>query len=100
MILDASSNVDYDKILSGVILDFIQLVIYPIDETAERKLQGYIRSKNADFNKIYSPSTNRNLIHIPFSASISKQLVQLLVQVPVLLNHTIFDLAQDKNREC
>lgn len=81
LILDAYSDVDYSAILKDVILDYIDIAIYPLDETAEDVLMKYLTSQNADPNKIYRPHSNRKLIHIPFGDSISNQLTELLKTV-------------------
>lgn len=81
LILDAYRDVDYDQVLDGIILDFIKVVIYPMDEGAEDKVMNYLVKQNADLKKVYSPNSSRNLIHIPFTDSISEQLCELLLKV-------------------
>lgn len=81
LILDAYVDVDYAVVLNNVILDYIQVVIYPMEENAEQKVLKYIKDQSGDMNKIYTPSSSRKLIHIPFSGSVSDQLTQLLNKV-------------------
>lgn len=81
LILDAYTSVDYSVILEGVVLDYIQVVIYPKDNGAEQKVLSYLKEQNANLNKVYCPSRERNMIHISFSGSVSDQLTQLLHQV-------------------
>lgn len=81
LILNAYVNVDYAEILNDVILDYIQVAIYPMEENAEQKALSYLKEQNEDMNKIYAPSTRRKLIHIPFSGSVSDQLTHLLHKV-------------------
>ena len=81
LILDAYSDVEYNVVLKDVILDYIQIVILPVEEGAENKALCYLKDQGADMNKIYSPSTGRNLIHIPFTGSVSDQLTLLLNKV-------------------
>lgn len=81
LILDAYNDVDYSAVLDGVILDYIDIAIYPMEDEAEEKLMNYLSSQKADPNKIYSPQSNRNIIHIPFDNSISGQLRNMLLSV-------------------
>lgn len=81
LILNAYATVDYSVVLEGVVLDYIQIAIYPMDESAEQKVLDYLKKMGADMNKVYAPSTNRNLLHIPFTGSISDQLSSLLQKV-------------------
>jgi len=81
LILDSYADVDYSRILDGVILDYIQLVIYPMDDQAEMKAIEYLQGVSADMNKVYASSLDRNLIHVPYSDSISEQLADLLQKV-------------------
>jgi len=81
LILDTYSAVDYAVVLKDVILDYIEIVVNPMDETAEEKVMEYLTSQNADPKKIYRPNAKRNLIHIPFKNSISHQLSEMLDKV-------------------
>jgi len=81
LVIDVYVNVDYAEVLNGVILDYIQVVICPMEEGAEQKVLCYIKERGGDMNKIYSPSSRRKTIHIPFSRSVSDQLAQLLHKV-------------------
>lgn len=81
LILNAYSDVDYAKILDGVVLDYIQIVIYPMDQSAETVALNYLRSVSADMSRIFSESTDRRLIHFPFDGSITDQLALLLEKV-------------------
>ncbi len=78
LILDAYSDANFSEVLKDVILDYIDIVIYPEDEKAEQKAMDYLSSQNADNSKIYRPDSNRNLIHISFNESISNQLSEML----------------------
>ncbi len=81
LIFDAYSGVDYAIVLKGVILDYIQIIISPMDDEAEQSLLSYLQGQNADMKRIYTPSSTRNLIHVPHMGSVSKQLSTLLEKV-------------------
>ena len=81
LILDAYSDVDYSGVLKDVILDYIRLVIFPMDEGADDEVLSYLKDQGVDMKKVYSPSSQRNLIHIPFTGSISDQLTLLLNKI-------------------
>ena len=81
LMLDAYVDVDYGNVLKGVILDYIDIVIYPMNDGSEEKVMAYLSSLNANTQKIYRPNSNRNLIHVPFQNSISNQLSHLLTKV-------------------
>ena len=81
LILDAYFDVDYNMVLNAVILDYIQLVIYPMDDGAEQKVLDYLKDQGADMDKVYTPNSLRNLIHVPYSGSVSEQLSELLNSV-------------------
>ena len=54
LILDVYVNVDYAVVLNGVILDYIQVAICPMEEGAEQKVLCYLKERGGDMNKIYS----------------------------------------------
>ena len=81
LILDAYKDVDYSSIMNGVILDYIDIAIFPMEGGAEQKVLSYLQSLNADMGKVYTPSSNRNLIHVPYLESVSDQLTALLQKV-------------------
>lgn len=81
LILDAYTDVDYSVVLNGVILDYIQIAINPMEENTEQKVLKYLKEQGGDPNRVYTPSSNRKLIQIPFSGSVSDQLIQLLDDV-------------------
>ena len=81
LILDAYADVDYSVVLNDVILDYIQVAINPMEENTEQNLLQYLKEQGGDPNRVYAPSSTRKLIHIPFSATVSDQLTQLLNKV-------------------
>lgn len=81
IILDAYSDVSYADILKDVILDYIQLIVHPMDELAEQTVLDHLHAVSADMGRIYSPSTKRNLIHVSYQGSVISQLSDLLQQV-------------------
>lgn len=81
LILDTYADIEFSKILDGIILDYIQLVIHPMEDKAGQVAIDYLKSVSADMNKVYAPSETRNLIHIPYKESVSDQLSTLLQKV-------------------
>lgn len=81
LILNVHKNVDYSAVMNGVVLDYIRIIIDAMEEGAEQNLLSYLQGQNADMGKVYTPSSDRNLIHIPYNGSVTEQLNLLLKKV-------------------
>ncbi len=81
LILDVYDGVDFDNILKGVILSYIQIVIFPMEDGTEVRALDYLKSQGANMDKVYTPNSRRGIIHIPFATTITNQLSELLHKV-------------------
>lgn len=81
LILDIYDGVDFDNILKGVILGYIQIVIFPMEDGTEVRALDYLKSQGANMDKVYTPNSRRGIIHIPFATTITNQLSELLHKV-------------------
>lgn len=76
LILDSYADTDWAKVLDGVILDYIEIVIYSMESGAYAYAQRYFESIGADMSRIHNLD-GRQLIHVPYTVDITEQLVDM-----------------------
>lgn len=76
LILDSYADTDWAEVLDGVILDYINILIYPMESGAYAYAERYFRDAGADMNRIHNLD-GRQLIHVPYTLDLTEQLVDM-----------------------
>ena len=81
IILNIYPETNYDQVLDGVILDYIEIVLHTDNGATLDKALTHLQSVSMDMNRVYHPNHHRRLIHVSLQESITDQVANTIAQV-------------------